>query len=194
MNSLPPERRGVGAGMSATFQNSATVLSIGIFFTLIILGLSSSLPATLTHGLIAQGVPHAAAARVAALPPVSILFAALLGYNPVRTLLGHTLSQLPASHAAYLTGRTFFPSLISAPFEHGLAIAFDFAIAACLIAAVASLLRGGKYVHEIHGAPPADATALAGQGPVIRPLEHARGRVPADHLTSRTNVPRPGTA
>jgi MFS family permease len=147
MNSLPPERRGVGAGMSATFQNSATVLSIGIFFTLIILGLASSLPATLTHGLVAQGVPHADAARVAALPPVSILFAALLGYNPVQRLLGNVLRRLPRSHAAYLTGHTFFPSLISAPFEHGLTIAFDFAIAACLIAAVASLLRGGKYVH-----------------------------------------------
>jgi MFS family permease len=159
MNSLPADQRGVGAGMSATFQNSAQVLSIGIFFTLIILGLAGSLPATLTHGLVAQGVPHAAAARVAALPPVSIMFAALLGYNPAQTLLGHAISGIPASHAAYLTGRTFFPSLISAPFEHGLAIAFDFAIAACLIAALASLLRGGRYVHELHGPQAAQAAA-----------------------------------
>ncbi len=159
MNSLPPERRGVGAGMSATFQNSAMVLSIGIFFTLIILGLASSLPGTLDHGLIAQGVPAADAARVAALPPVSIMFAALLGYNPVQTLLGHAIARLPARHAAYLTGHTFFPSLISAPFEHGLAIAFDFAIAACLVAAVASLLRGGKYVHEMHGTATVQTTA-----------------------------------
>ena len=148
MNSLPPERRGVGAGMSATFQNSAMVLSIGIFFTLIILGLASSLPATLNHGLVAQGVPSAAAAKLAALPPVSIMFAALLGYNPIQTLLGSTLAKLPASHAAYLTGHTFFPSLISGPFQHGLDIAFDFAIVACLVAAVASLLRGGRYVHD----------------------------------------------
>jgi MFS family permease len=153
MNSLPPERRGVGAGMSATFQNSAMVLSIGIFFTLIILGVASSLPATLTHGLVAQGVPRADAARVAALPPVSIMFAALLGYNPVQTLLGNVIDRLPASHAAYLTGHTFFPSLISAPFEHGLAIAFDFAIAACLVAAVASLLRGRKYIHGVDPEP-----------------------------------------
>jgi MFS family permease len=153
MNSLPPERRGVGAGMSATFQNSAMVLSIGIFFTLIILGLASTLPAALSHGLIAQGLPHADAARIAALPPVSIMFAALLGYNPIQTLLGPAISKLPASHAAYLTGHTFFPSLISAPFEHGLAIAFDFAIGACVIAAVASLLRGGKYVHDLTTAP-----------------------------------------
>jgi MFS family permease len=152
MNSLPPERRGVGAGMSATFQNSAMVLSIGIFFTLIILGLAGSLPAALSHGLIAQGVPQADAARIAALPPVSIMFAALLGYNPVQMLLGNAISKLPASHAAYLTGHSFFPSLISAPFEHGLAIAFDFAAAACLVAAVASLLRGRKYVHEVDGA------------------------------------------
>jgi MFS family permease len=166
MNSLPPERRGVGAGMSATFQNSAMVLSIGIFFTLIILGLAASLPASLSHGLIAQGVPRADAARIAALPPVAIMFAALLGYNPIQTLLGHAISKLPASHAAYLTGHTFFPSLISAPFQHGLAIAFDFAIAACLIAGFASLLRGSRYVHELHGAPgpaaisPDDITAV----------------------------------
>ena len=153
MNSLPPERRGVGGGMSATFQNSAMVLSIGIFFTLIILGLASSLPATLSHGLIAQGVPPADAARVAALPPVSILFAALLGYNPIQALLGNVVDTLPPSHAAYLTGHTFFPSLISAPFSAGLAIAFDFAIVACLVAAVASLLRGRKYVHGAGPAP-----------------------------------------
>jgi MFS family permease len=158
MNSLPPERRGVGAGMSATFQNSAMVLSIGIFFTLIILGLASSLPSALGHGLIAQGVPRADAARVAALPPVAIMFAALFGYNPVQAMLGNVVSKLPASHAAYLTGHTFFPSLISSPFQHGLDIAFDFAMAACLIAAVASLLRGRRYVHdELHGLPAAEA-------------------------------------
>ncbi|HEX3925157.1 MAG TPA: MFS transporter [Streptosporangiaceae bacterium] len=155
MNSLPPERRGVGAGMSATFQNSAMVLSIGIFFTLMILGLASSLPGALTHGLVAQGVPSADAARVAALPPVSIMFAALLGYNPIQTLLGNVIHKLPASHAAYLTGHSFFPSLISGPFSHGLAIAFDFAIAACVVAAVASLLRGGKYVHGVDPEPTA---------------------------------------
>src|SRR5215469_11778457 len=174
MNSLPPEQRGVGGGMSATFQNSAMVLSIGIFFTLIILGLASSLPPALSHGLIAQGVPRADAARIAALPPVSIMFAALLGYNPVQALLGSAISRLPASHAAYLTGHTFFPSLISAPFEHGLAIAFDFAIAACLIAGVASLLRGGKYVHEVHGAAEPAATA---PGEVTRDASAGR---PAD--------------
>jgi MFS family permease len=162
MNSLPPERRGVGAGMSATFQNSAMVLSIGIFFTLMILGLASSLPGALTHGLVAQGVPSADAARVAALPPVSIMFAALLGYNPIQTLLGNVVHKLPASHAAYLTGHSFFPSLIAGPFSHGLAIAFDFAIAACVVAAIASLLRGGKYVHGVDPAP----TARAARTPV----------------------------
>jgi MFS family permease len=164
MNSLPPERRGVGAGMSATFQNSAMVLSIGVFFTLIILGLAGSLPSALSHGLIAQGLPRADAARVAALPPVSIMFAALLGYNPVQTLLGPAIGKLSASHAAYLTGHTFFPSLISEPFQHGLAIAFDFAIAACLVAAVASLMRGKKYVHELDVAPTSSAEAARQAG------------------------------
>jgi hypothetical protein len=163
---------GVGGGMSATFQNSAMVLSIGIFFTLIILGLASSLPATLSHGLAAQGVPPADAARVAALPPVSILFAALLGYNPVQTLLGSVVDRLPASHAAYLTGHTFFPSLIAAPFASGLAIAFDFAIVACLVAAVASLLRGGKYVHGAEPGP-------AGPQPQAAGTARVRAGIPA---------------
>ncbi|HEU5416169.1 MAG TPA: MFS transporter [Streptosporangiaceae bacterium] len=180
MNSLPPEQRGVGAGMSATFQNSAMVLSIGIFFTLIILGLAGTLPPALTHGLTAQGVPHADAARVAALPPVAILFAALLGYNPVQTLLGHTLDKLPASHAAFLTGHTFFPSLIAGPFSSGLAIAFDFAIAACLIAAVASLLRGGKYVHGVQPGPAKAAREPAAAQPAgADPAAAASGRAAA---------------
>ena len=148
MNSVPPERRGIASGMSATFQNSSMVLSIGIFFTLIILGLAATLPSTLASGLVANGVPAADAARVAALPPVSVLFAALLGYNPVQTLLGPVVAKLPAAKAAALTGHSFFPSLIAPAFSHGLALAFDFAIAACLIAALASLLRGGRYVHE----------------------------------------------
>jgi MFS family permease len=153
MNSLPPERRGVGAGMTATFQNSSMVLSIGIFFSLIILGLSASLPAHLFAGLTAQGVPAAAATQVSHLPPTAVMFAALLGYNPIQMLLGPVLTKLPASHAAYLTGHSFFPGLIAGPFQHGLDIAFDFAIIACLVAAVASLLRGKRYVHDVDAAP-----------------------------------------
>jgi hypothetical protein len=152
------------------------VLSIGIFFTLIILGLASSLPAALHHGLVAQGVSPADAARVAALPPVSVMFAALLGYNPIQTLLGHALTKLPASHAAYLTGRSFFPALISPSFSNGLAIAFDFAIAACLIAAVASLLRGRRYVHEEHDVVGVEQVPEAGGQPAgeDRPVQADR--------------------
>ncbi|MGE5133478.1 MAG: MFS transporter [Gemmatimonadota bacterium] len=161
MNSLPARARGVGSGMSATFQNSAMVLSIGIFFSLIIAGLAASLPATLFHGLVHQGVPAHAAARVAALPPVAVLFASLLGYNPVQTLLGPVIAHLPAAHAAYLTGRTFFPALITPAFSQGLSVAFDFAIGACLVAAVASLLRGKRYIHQ-EEAPAAPGPARPG--------------------------------
>jgi MFS family permease len=147
MNSLPPGQRGAGAGMAQTFQNSGTVLSIGIFFTLIIAGLQGSLPARLLHGLTAHGVPGAAAARVASLPAVSVVFASLLGYNPVRTLLGPVLGHLPPAQAAFLTSRGFFPTLISPAFARGLSAAFGFAAAACLIAALASLLRGGRYIY-----------------------------------------------
>jgi len=148
MNSLPARQRGVGAGMTSTFQNSAMVLSIGIFFTLMVTGLTATLPHTMQSGLTAQGVPAAQAHEIASLPAVSVLFASLLGYNPVQTLLGtSTLSHLSATHQQYLTGRSFFPGLISGPFSHGLGVAFAFAIIACLVAALASALRGGKYVH-----------------------------------------------
>ena len=162
MNSLPPQHRGVGSGMNSTFQNAAQVLSIGIFFTLMIIGLSSSLPAALSHGLVSHGVPASVANKVSHLPPVSTLFAAFLGYNPVQHLLGPSvLAHLSATNRATLTGRQFFPALISGPFGDGLHVAFDFALAACLVAAAASWLRGGKYVyHEATAAPlPIDSPA-----------------------------------
>jgi MFS family permease len=167
MNSLPPSQRGVGGGMNATFQNAATVLSIGLFFSLMIVGLSSALPSTLQHGLVAHGVSNADASRLAHLPPVATLFAAFLGYNPIQNLLGpHTLHALPAAQQHALTGRSFFPHLISSPFHTALTYAFVFAIAACSVAAVASLLRGGKY----HWSEPARAQP-ADSEPV--PIEEA---------------------
>jgi MFS family permease len=148
MNSLPPGDRGAGGGMNQTFQNSAQVLSIGIFFTLMILGLASRLPQTMAAGLHAHGVASATAQRVGHQPPVSILFAAFLGYNPIQHLLGaHALASLSAANRATLTGHSFFPQLISTPFRDGLHEAFLFAIVACLVAAAASLMRGGTYHH-----------------------------------------------
>ncbi|HEY4169328.1 MAG TPA: MFS transporter, partial [Reyranella sp.] len=147
MNSLPARDRGAGGGMNATFQNSAQVLSIGIFFTLMIVGLSSTLSTTMVQGLVSHGVPQAVADHVGALPPVSILFAAFLGYNPIESLLGpQVLDALPAADKADLIGHSFFPNLISAPFHAGLMEAFVFAAIACLVAAAASWSRGGKPV------------------------------------------------
>lgn len=149
MNSLPPEHRGVGSGMNSTFQNSAQVLSIGIFFTLMIVGLSATLPSTLYDGLVAHGVPSQIAASASKLPPVSTLFAAFLGYSPIQHMIGaKTLAHLPVAQSALLTGKTFFPDLIKTPFANGLHAAFSFAIGCCLVAAGMSWLRGGKYHYE----------------------------------------------
>ena len=152
MNSLPPQHRGGGGGMQATFQNSAQVLSIGIFFTLVILGLSASLPGALDHGLLAQGVPAADAARVAHLPPIETLFAAFLGYNPMAHLLPPSLlAALPHAASARLTSQSFFAGLITGPFGSGLHVAFDFSLALCLVAAAASWSRGKRYIYEHTG-------------------------------------------
>ncbi|GAA5116352.1 MFS transporter [Pseudonocardia adelaidensis] len=163
MNSLPPGQRGVGAGMTSTFQNSATVLSIGVFFSMLILGLASTLPGTLYQGLVDNGVPADAATRVANLPPVGSLFAALLGDNPIQNMLGpDVLATLTPQQVQFLTGRTFFPELISGPFASGLTLALGFAAGACLVAALASAMRGRTYHHREPGQPePLPARAQA---------------------------------
>jgi MFS family permease len=143
MNSVPASRRGVASGMRSTFQNAGMTLSIGLFFSIMVAGLSSTLPASLSSGLTAAGLSPGAAAKVAGLPPVSVLFAAFLGYNPMRQLLGPALGSLSHAQQATVTGHGFFPGLISGPFHHGLAIVFTFALIMCLIAAGASWLRGG---------------------------------------------------
>ena len=149
MNSVPARQRGAAAGMRATFQNSATVVSIGVFFTLMIAGLSASLPSALYGGLTAHGVPVADASQISHLPPVASLFAALLGYNPMASLLpAGVLHALPASQVAILTSKEFFPQLIASPLQGGLAIVFFAAGAMALVAAWASWLRGGLYVHD----------------------------------------------
>jgi hypothetical protein len=164
MNSLPANRRGVGAGMASTFQNSAMVLSIGIFFSLMILGLAAHLPSHMETGLLAQGVPAGDAHRISQLPPVGLLFASFLGYNPIKELLGPSVLQhVGPAHAATLTGPSFFPHLISGPFQDGLHAAFGFAIVACLIAAAASWLRGGHYVHDLHAEHTTAVEAMDGE-------------------------------
>ena len=167
MNGLPAHRRGAGAGMLNTAQNSAQVLSIGVFFTVIGLGLASSLPHTLYSGLVSQGVPSAKAHEIAGIPPVGSLFSAFLGYNPIQQLLGpSTLSQLHSDRANYLTGQEFFPHLISGPFGDGLHLAFAFAALACVIGAVASWFRGGPDAHPQRPLVTEAAAGLAGAGDV----------------------------
>jgi hypothetical protein len=148
--------------MRATFQNSGMSLSIGIFFSLMIAGLASTLPRTLTSGLTAQGVPLSVATQVSHLPPVSTMFAALLGYNPVQNLLAPSgvLRHLPAHNVAVLTGKEFFPHLISAPFHHGLVIVFTAAAIMSVTGAVVSLLRGKQFYYDEPAVPVAERPAV----------------------------------
>ncbi|HEX3999338.1 MAG TPA: MFS transporter [Pirellulales bacterium] len=143
MNSLPAEHRGAGSGMRSTFQNAATLLSIGLFFSIVIAALAAHLPNALTEPLTKAGLPANTAAQVAHLPPTSALFAAFLGYNPMRTLVpGNVLQSLPAASRSQLLGGSFFPQLIAAPFMIGLRWAFSVSAAMCAIASIASFLRG----------------------------------------------------
>jgi MFS family permease len=195
MSSVPASYRGAASGMRSTFQNSGMSLSLGIFFSLMIAGLAATLPRTLTSGLRAQGVPLNVASHVAHLPPVSTLFSALLGYNPMRSLLGPSgiLTRLPRRNTAVLTGKQFFPHLISGPFHHGLIIVFSAAIAMSVAGALISLLRGRQFYYDDGpaGRPSSaqpDLAAAAGITPVIAngshgadaPVPRARWRAPGE--------------
>jgi MFS family permease len=160
MGSVPRSQRGAASGMRSTFQNSGTALSIGVFFSLMIAGLATNLPHTLTTGLEHQGVTHEVARQIGSLPPVSSLFAAVLGINPVAHLLGssHVLASLPAANREALTGHQFFPHLISGPFHDGLTVVFIVAAALSVLGALASLLRGGRYVPSPVALPREEAT------------------------------------
>ncbi len=182
MNSLPANQRGAGAGMLNTFQNSATVLSIGVFFTVITLGLAAKLPGALSSGLTAQGVPAASAHSISQLPPIGSLFASFLGYNPIQQLVGpDLLNQIGPQHAAYLTGRGFFPGLISGPFGHGLHLAFLMAAVCCFLAAVFSWMRGAQRIAPLGRTAGEEAeVGLAGAGAIA--MEEA-GAGAGDTLT-----------
>jgi MFS family permease len=168
MSSVPARHRGAASGMRSTFQNSGMSLSIGIFFSLMIAGLAATLPHTLAAGLHAEGVPLHVAARVSLLPPVSTVFAALLGYNPVAHLLrgSGVLAALPHSKAAALTGTQFFPHLISGPFHHGLIIVFTAAAAMSVVGSAVSLLRGGQFYYDDSAGAPREAIGQPGRQPV----------------------------
>ena len=169
MSSVPARYRGVASGMRSTYQNSGTALSIGVFFSLMIAGLARTLPQTLTNGLQHQGVPHAVAHQIGSLPPVSSLFAAVLGVNPVQHLLATrgVLSSLPAASQRILTGRQFFPALISGPFHHGLMVVFAVAAGLAAVAACASLLRGGRPAGNQPPAPVRVTQSPVTKGPPI---------------------------
>ncbi len=191
MNSLPPDQRGAGAGMLNTFQNSATVLSMGLFFTIVTLGLAAHMPSHLFHGLLAQGVPPKYARIVSDEPPIGSLFAAFLGFNPIKSLLGPigALKGLPPARAAYLTGRSFFPKLIEAPFASGLHLAFDFAAGATLVAVLASALRGRRYIDDAPAGGP--GAASEGAASEVRASPAGAASLPAE---KRANGVVGGTA
>ena len=174
MNSVPARHRGAASGMRVTFANSGMPLSMGLFFTLLVFGLNAKVPSAMYAGLVSHGIPAAKAAQLAHLPPLGYIFAAFLGYNPLKSLLGPSvLSHLAPARAADLTGRAFFPQLIGPAFKHGLVLILVFAVVMSIIAAFASALRGERFVHEDEESLAQKAALLganeapvAGNGPV----------------------------
>jgi len=156
MSSVPANQRGAASGVRSTFFNAGNSLSIGIFFSLMIVGLANTLPTAMYDGLRAQGVSGDVAHQVANLPPVGSLFAAFLGYNPIAELLGPSGAlDAPGVNSEVLTGKTFFPQLITEPFHTGLTVVFVAAAVMMVVGAIASLFNPGRYAD----APGADNAA-----------------------------------
>ena len=193
MNSLPPDQRGAGAGMLNTFQNSATVLSMGLFFTIVTLGLASRLPSHLYKGLTAAGVAPGPAHLVASEPPIGSLFSAFLGYNPIKELLGPTgaLQHMSPHQVAYITGRTFFPQLLEEPFAGGLHLAFTFAAIATGIALIASAVRGKQYFYQVKPLTEGLAEGAADSAEVVG-LDESAAVADVDGAQAGTTASGPG--
>jgi MFS family permease len=148
MNSVPARYRGAASGMRVTFAQTGLPLSMGLFFTLLVFGLNDKVPSAMFAGLVAHGVPAVDATKLAHMPPLGYIFAAFLGYNPLKSLLGPSvLAHLAPGQAAAITGRAFFPRLIGPSFKDALVLILTFAVVMCVIAAIASALRGEKFIH-----------------------------------------------
>jgi len=194
MNSVPARHRGAASGMRVTFAQTGMPLSMGLFFTLLVAGLNAKVPAAMLKGLVANGIPAANAAALSHVPPLGYIFAAFLGYNPLKTLLGPAvLSHLSAAQAAHLTSRAFFPTLIGPAFVSSLSIILGVAVVMSLIAAVASAFRGGKYVHVDEESQAQRHIARGGRhhAPVASAPAPAVGSAPA---ASSGAVPAPSGA
>ncbi len=148
MNSVPPQNRGATSGIQGTLTNASFMFSMVVFFTILIFGLGATLPKVLYNGLIMQNVPNQTAATVSKLPPTSALFAALLGYNPMQTLLSNATSSIPKANLTVITGTKFFPSLISNSFKSGMRIVMFVAAAMAAIVAIISALRKETKIKE----------------------------------------------
>jgi MFS family permease len=149
MNAVPPEARGVASGMRATFQNTASTLSIGVIFSMVTFGISKNMPSVFYAKLTHVGIPSAIAVHISHLPPTAALFAAFLGYNPMQTLLPQSvIPTLSAQTKATVFANSFFPRILSGPFMDGVIVAFSISAGISLLAAIASILRGKRYIHE----------------------------------------------
>ncbi|MDG6939703.1 MAG: MFS transporter [Nitrososphaerota archaeon] len=171
MNSVPQEHRGAASGMTATLQNAGMTLSLAIFFTVVVGGLSGGLPAALGAALTAAGAPQLAPA-FSSIPPTGALFAAFLGINPVRALLASPqlsslAASIPAQTLATIEGRSFFPTAIAPAFMSALRLSFYAGTALSLAAAAASLVRGRVYVHKDQEGAPGDGAKRQAQNTVM---------------------------
>lgn len=149
MNSVPAVNRGVASGMVSTFQNTAMTLSIGIIFSMVSLGIAQHMPSVFYSKLISVGIPTTIAAQISHLPPTAALFAAFLGYNPMKTLLPASVIPTLSTHTQSIVfANSFFPTILSKPFMDGVFVAFTISAIISFLAAIASLLRGKRYIHE----------------------------------------------
>ena len=153
MNSVPPQNRGAAAGMRSTLMNTGTSVGTSILFTTVLLTLSGSLPGYLATAAAAAGAPQLGTSVFRQIAPTSALFAAFLGYNPMQTILNSLpaslTSTLSAGVVATLTGKSWFPNAFAPAFMSSLRVAIYINAALAYTAALASVVRGKRYIYGL---------------------------------------------
>jgi len=192
MNAVPAEHRGAASGMRATLQNAGMQLSMAVFFTIVLVGLATGLSGSVHSALSSAGVPEPYLSQftnLVASNPTGALFGAFLGQNPMAAFVPFLPTTLQQQLGPTLLARPFFPNAVAPSFLHGIDLAFAVSAGLTALAAVVSLLRGGRYVHELHARVADREPSVDGAAPPSPKGEAAApSAAPPVPVTELTNV------
>ncbi|QGR18670.1 MFS transporter [Stygiolobus azoricus] len=140
MASVPVQKRGAASGMRASLQNTASAISVALYFSVVITGMAATLNSSIESALSSYGI-H----LNVNLPAAVAIFSALLGYDPLSSLA----SSLPTSVASHIDTPAFFITAIAPSFISGFRLMLNISAALLVLSGILSLVRKGVRVGEM---------------------------------------------